>query len=212
MDATQIADRIGRGLGVAARRIGLPHDLYRPAGPLRPLGPEQRVIRLHAAFNAESPGFTRPAGWGKVGRFGVFDTAYTRVGDYLYGPSGTFFIAAQDGLSPPLLVVCNRTLDLARTQPTQPRPGALAAGYAGGLQEQRLLEGWPASVIAAGGSGNGGPQTELRRPGWTVLLPVLPVALRSGDRMTDDFGRTLIVQSAEQTTLGWRLAVSEPVL
>ena len=36
MDAASLQDRISRGLGTAARRIGTPTDAYRPRGTLRP--------------------------------------------------------------------------------------------------------------------------------------------------------------------------------
>lgn len=203
MDAMTLQDRISRGLGVAARRIGSPHEVFRPSGPLAPLTRDKRLVRLHASFSAEDARFDKPAAYGRAVWWGVFDAAYTQPGDYLVGAHGTFFVAAQQPLLPVLCVQANRTVSVGR-------PGAPSGGVGGygGVQPAAtapLLLGWPASVlgVAAGTAGvlpgDGGLGTV------TVLLPSLPVALRTGDLIEDDLGRTLVAGLVEETALGWRL-------
>jgi hypothetical protein len=52
--------------------------------------------------------------------------------------------------------------------------------------------------------------TTLPQAVWSVLLPPLDwLALAPGDTMTDDLGRSGVVDSAECTELGWRLIVRQ---
>ena len=103
-----IQDRIARGMGIAAKRLGGKCDLYRPTGPGQPIVPDNRVLQLPASFNAQNPSYAKPNGYGRAVWFGVFDSAYTRPGDYLAGDEGVFFVAAQQ----PLLPVSLQTADL----------------------------------------------------------------------------------------------------
>lgn len=202
--ADRIADRLSRGLGRAALRLGRPHDLHRPTGPHAPTDPATRILRLYAAFAPESGDVAAP---GKPLRLGTFDTAYTRPGDILLGPAGTLFLIGQDLLAPPLLVLANRTVSLRR--PAR-NVGVGANPYGGQLRAEALplLTDWPASILAAGHSGQGSLPADTRTAAWTVLLPPLPPGcptLRAADLVTDDENRTLTLSSAEQSAHGWRL-------
>ena len=214
MDQALLCDRIARAFGAAARRIGAPYDLHRPTGARDPVAPVTRVLRLHAAFNAEDPTWRKPRGYGSALWHGAFDTAYTRPGDILVGPGGTWFIAEQEPLLAPLLVRCNRTVGLLR--PDAPASAGLN-GYGGITRAGRasLLAGWPASVLAAGHAGGDrlGLPSDARVPAWQVLLPRLPAGalagpIRPGDQLADEAGRGFTVSSAEETTLGWRIAAT----
>jgi hypothetical protein len=110
MDATTLADRISRGLGTAARVLGPWTDAYRPSSPADPLAPANRYLRLPAAFSAPDGRFERPDPYGAVLWDGVFDSAYTRLGDYLMQGSSTWFIATQQPLLPVLCVRTSRVI------------------------------------------------------------------------------------------------------
>lgn len=200
----RITDRLARGLGRAALVLGHPHDLHRPTGPHEPLDPVTRILRLHAAFTPESGDIATP---GKPLRLGIFDTVYTLPGDILQGPAGTLFLIGQDLLAQPLLVLANRTVSLLR--PARPT-GVGVNPYGGQLRAETapLMTNWPASILAAGHSGQGSLPADTRTAAWMVLLPPLPPGspvLRATDLLTDDQGRTLTLSSAEQTAHGWRL-------
>lgn len=202
--AVAIADRLARGLGRAAIHLGLPHDLHRPTGPNDPIGPASRILRLHAAFAPVSGEIAAP---GKPFRQGTFDTAYTRPGDILVGSAGTLFIIGQDPLAPPLLVLANRTVSLLRPGRV-PSAGLNPYGAQLRAEVRPLSAGWPASILAAGHSGQGSLPADTRGASWLILLPPLPLACpepRANDLVTDDQDRTLTVSSAEQTAHGWRL-------
>lgn len=210
MDAPTLQDRISRGMGTAARIVGQSYDAFRPAGPDLPIVPENRFLRLHAAFNARDPRFGQASAYGRPAWFGIFDSAYTQPGDYLVGPGGTFFIAAQEHLLPPLCILTNATLGASR-----PVIGALAGlhDYGGGVVPGQpgstVMTGWPASLLAAGGGGPTILPADGRAGGWSILLPPGPFEIRTADILTDDRGRTFVVGSAECTALGTRIAAQE---
>jgi hypothetical protein len=211
MDELRLQDRIRWGLNVAARSIGLPTDAYRPSGPSEPLRPSNRFLRLHAAFCGVRGGFDRPIEYDRPLWSGIFDAAYTRVGDYLVQPKGTWFVAAQQPLLPVLCVRADRIVSFARAA----APTASGVNTYGGVTAATntpLLTNWPASVRTASAAG----PSAAALPGdasvtyWTVLLPAHPeVVLRLADLMTDDLGRNSIVSGAELTDLGWRLSVKQ---
>lgn len=149
-----LQDRLQRGLGVAARRIGSIHEVMRPQGVGPPLARANRVLRLHASFNAEDPAYRKPQRYGQALWWGVFDSAATRSGDYLVGPDATYFVASQQPLLPIQCVQTNRVVTVWRPLGAG---GAGASGY-GGVRElagERLIERWPASILVRGGGGTG---------------------------------------------------------
>jgi hypothetical protein len=211
MDQSRLQGRISWGLNVAARRLGASADAYRPDGPARPLAPVNRFLRLHAAFTGPDGKFARPNGYGAALWHGVFDTAYTRPGDYLAQDGAIWFVAAQQRLLPALCVSTNRVVSFVR--PAAPTTnGVNLYGGVSLADATTLLTDWPASVLGASGSGH--PDADLPTDGaipyWTVLLPAFPgTLLRPADLMTDELGRTATISAAELTELGWRLTVKQ---
>jgi len=211
MDGAKIQNRVYRGYAKAASKIGLAHALYRPVGAGAALAPGNLITSLPASFNAEDMKYGRPNKYGKPTWFAIVDGAQTQVGDYLVGPSGTFFIAAQQALLPILAVQCSNTINVLRPQ----QQGGIGAQPYGGdtdANETPLMTGWPASVL----QGTKGEKSETQLPGdtrtpwWAVLVPALAdVTLRSNDIITDDLGRRLIVSSAELTDMGWRITAMQ---
>jgi hypothetical protein len=219
MDGARVQDLISRGMGTAARMVGVRCDAYRPSGDADPLAPVNRFLQLTAAFNAADPSFSRAQAYGRPVWYGVFDSAYTVPGDYLVecGGARRWFVAAQAPLLPVVCVLTNRVVTFRR--PAGPSASGIN-GY-GGVQRTELvplLINWPASVLA-GGTGEREPAelpSDVRLGGYRVLLPAGPTArscpvaqaaLRTDDLMSDDLGRNHIVSSAELTELGWRLLV-----
>ena len=208
MRSHHLQDRIARGLGSAARHIGHQYDAYRPAGAHRPLAPENRYLRLPASFSDENLSYRRPVAYGRAIWAGVFDSAYTKPGDFLLGPGGTFFIAAQQSLLPALCVLTNHTIMIAR--PAAPTaPGVNAYGGLVTATAVPVLTGWPASILFAGSGSPGDLPGDANTPTWTVLLPSTPAALRSADLITDDAGNSYVIGSAEATALGWRILAKQ---
>lgn len=204
MQLHRLHDRIARGLGAAARQIGAEYDAFRPAGVYDPLAAKNRYLRLPAAFADENLSFRRPSSYGRAIWSGIFDSAYTKPGDYLAGPGGVFFIAAQQSLLPTICVLTTATITL--TRPAAPTVAGVNS-YGGLLTTTAtpVLMGWPASILFAGSGSPGDLPGDAGTPNWTILLPTTPVALRSADLITDDAGKCYVVGSAELTALGWRL-------
>ena len=207
----RLQDRISRGLGAAARAIGVRTDAYRPSDISDPLAPRNRFLRLHAAFSAADSKFGHPSAYGAALWQGVFDSAYTLPGDYLAQETGTWFVASQERLLPILCVRANRVVSFSRAA----APTANGVNDYGGVMltsATPVLTNWPASVLGVGGGGRpeAGLPSDSSIPYWTVLLPAFPgVLLRPSDLMTDELGRTATVSAAELTELGWRLTVKQ---
>lgn len=204
MNAERLQDAINRGLGQAALRIGQECDVFRPEGAELPLDPERRLVRLSCAFSAGMPGFKRQPMPGRPYWYALLDAAYVQVGDYLCGPQGTFFVASVAALAPPLVVRCERVVDVVRAEETA--AGGLE-GYGGETRctQQTVLRGWPASVLATSLASRGMLPADGQGGTWRVTLPVLPVEPRPADLLVADDGTRFVVATAEGTAEGWRL-------
>jgi hypothetical protein len=211
MSLDHIQDRIRWGLNIAARAIGSQTDAYRPSEAVSPISAANRYLRLHAAFSAPDGRFARPNAYGDALWQGVFDAAYTQVGDYLVQNGMTWFIAAQQDLLPVLCVRADRVVSFSRSS----APSLAGVNSYSGITTDTntpLLVDWPASILGVGGSGR--PDADLPSdtsvPYWTVLLPAFGnVVLLPNDMMQDDLGRNATVAAAELTALGWRLTVKQ---
>jgi hypothetical protein len=205
MDARTLQDRMTKGLGVAARKLGEPFTVFRPAGPLQPTAPQNRVIVLFAAFRAEGGGTGRAPDYGQPLWWGTFDASYTRPGDYLVCGPQVYFVASQIPGLPVQCVRTNRVVTILRPAPTA------SGGYNGfyATPGDIVIDGWPASLLEAGGRAGDAKPNEMRFGAWTLLLPALPAPPQVADVVTDDFCSTYVVTAAEQSELGWRLLVRQ---
>jgi hypothetical protein len=204
MDGPTLQDRVSRGMGVAARRVGIPYVVSRPCGATSPLAARNRVIKLCAAFEPGNSRGRAISGYGGLLWLGIFDNSYTQAGDYLANCDTVYFVAAQLPLVPVQCVLTNRVIDILR--PTSPVDGA----YSGMVAEtaEIVLAAWPACIQALHAGTKGAPP-DSRFGSWTVLLPRLPADPQVADTVTDDVGRTFAVAAAEETELGWRLIVRQ---
>ena len=207
MEGALLADRLSRGMGVAARAMGLPYDAYRAQGANDPLRAELRFLRLAAAFDGGDTGYRRPTGYER-GLRGTFDSAYLRVGDLLRGARGVLFVAMLPPLERPLCVLTNAVVQGAR--PAGP-PVVGLNPYGGVLPDWMIpvLAGWPGQLLPAGG-GRTGPlpgDGELGR--FDLLLPLGAPALRGSDVVTDDASRRFVVGTVGLSELGWRVALRQ---
>jgi hypothetical protein len=206
MDGTILQDLIARGMGTAARAIGVVCNAYRPAGSADPLAPGNRFLQLSAAFNPRDPGFGAAGLPANAVWYGVFDSAYLLPGDYLVEQVGgrTWFVAALQNLLPATCVLTNRVIGVSR-----PATYALAGvnAYGGGSAATSVVAGFPANLLH-GGSGHsaGVIPADPRVADAVALLPVIAnTVFARGDAMTDDLGRNFVVGQAELNDLGWRL-------
>lgn len=220
MDAATLQNRIYKGYGKAAQRIGPLYTQYRPGGSQNPLAAP--YANLNASFNAEDMKYGRPNKYGKPTWYGIFDGSETQAGDYLVAVDGggPFFIAAQQLALPILCVECNRRVRIAR-MPIQ--DGAGLAGYSGVVESSEtdvlgqsdgagnMVHGWPASILIGGRSDRDAHlPSSVKSAGWVVLLPPsVPISITESDVIIDDLGRRYPVYAAELTDLGWRLQVNE---
>lgn len=209
MDARHIEDKVAWASNRVARYIGTDADAFRPSGPLEPLSPRNRYLRLPAIFTQTPTSFSQAPGYGSSICYGHFDHSYTRPGDYLVQAEQIVFIASQQRLQPVVCVRTNGRLTIRR--PAVPT-GVGGNGY-GGLNADDstvVLRDWPASVLgmSTGGTAQSGLPLDTTLPQWNILLPSLSqVHILNGDLVHD--GTTLrgTVIAAESTFMGWRLSV-----
>lgn len=212
MRARNLCDRVWRGLGTAARMTGELTDAYRPTDSGDPLRQANRFLRIPALISQPRLDFARAGGHGEVFWEGTFDAAYTRAGDYLVRPDGAvWFVAVQSPMQAPMCVRTLRRISFSRPL------GSIGTGitsYGGVLRNAtaELLTNWPAAMAAAGNFGQNelATTTPLQLPKWSVLLPPHEwLGLLPGDKMSDDLGRSGVVERAEYTGHGWQLMVRE---
>ncbi len=208
MNGRKAQDRFYLGLGACARHTGETGDAFRPYGSSDPLDRKNRFLRLPAAFVSARGKSSHTNVYGEVLWHGLFDASYTRPGDYLVTPAGTYFIASQASLLPVLCVRTNRTISVTRAS-IQVNPAL--NGYGGYNPNARLtlMERWPASLLGEGlsGTSRAGLPTDQAVQVWEVLLPsVAEIFLAPGDIVTDDLGRTAVIAGSELTDLGWRIS------
>lgn len=219
MDAATLQNRIYRGYGKAAARLGLPNVVSRPTSAADPLA--NVIGTLPCSFNAEDWKYVKPNKYGRPTWYGLFDASTTQAGDYLVGPQGTFFIAAQQLHLSVLCVECNRSIALLR-QPApsastgaQPYGGVCIAESEPGLgtldPSGALVKGWPCSILIGGRTEKGGTlPMSTKDAGWQILLPKsVPLVLRASDVLLDDLGRRYVLEAAELSDLGWRCNAKE---
>ena len=205
--APEIQGLINAGLGYGAQVIGQPMAVHRPFRPASPLdgsriGSVMVYFDPDFMFSGKAPNLYGKAVWA-----GFFDRTATRVGDYLIGPDGTFFIAAMQPLLPTAVVECNATVTITRPAGNT-APGVNPFGGRKTSTDAPLMSGWPASVLLGGRTqaGRADLPADVQDKGFQVLLPAWPgVTLRTSDRLTDDAGRAFTLGAAELTDLGWRL-------
>jgi hypothetical protein len=207
-----LSAKVWHGLGMAAQATGETTDVYRPTDTADPLRLTNRCLQLRAAFNRPRIRAVRAGGYGDALWEGVFDATYTQPGDYLVRSDGAvWFVAAQLPIAAPLCVRTLRRLSFVRPS----GPASAGANSYGGVTSgtaSGVLTNWPAAMATPDTKGQIelATTTTLPQAVWSVLLPPLEwLALLPGDTMTDDLGRTGVVDSAECTALGWRLAVRQ---
>jgi hypothetical protein len=216
MDAERLIDRVARGMGQAAVHLGELYEAFRPRSAIDPLSPDNRLLCLNAAFHSEDKDWNRSARYDQPVWCSVHDTAYTRPGDYLCGPAGTFFIAAQPPLLPTVCVLTNRVLSFLRADGAS-LPGQNGYGGVQQREETLLLDQWPASVLlASGGARSGGALPGEPGPAsWVVRLPALQgpqgIELQQDDLLIDETGTRAVINAVERTELGWRLMTTQAI-
>lgn len=213
MDGVKLADRLAYGAGCAARRAGFLHDAYRPDGPVDPVDPARRFLRLCVAFVLPGGAVGAPAGVGMAYRQAWADWSYLCAGDYLAGPEGVAFIAAIEPPKPMLVVMTNAVVNLVRA--AAPRLAGLN-GYGAITPETEtvLFSGFPASLLV-GGVGDRvrqGLPDDARASGFVAMLPVIAgVAPRVGDILVDEHGQKYALTAVETLGALWRLSLVQAV-
>lgn len=210
MNNSSLQDQIYRGMGTAARAIGISCNAFRPTSPAEPLAPENRFLQLDVAFNAQDNTFRRAGLASQAAWYCICDSAYLKPGDYLSEvlSNRIWFIGAIQPLLPVVSILTNRTVSISRPAGYN-LPGLNA--YGGGETSSPIASNFPVSLLHGGDLR--GPATipsDARLGGAIMLFPPLSgMELYRGDIVNDDIGRSFIVGQAEQNSLGWHAELKQ---
>lgn len=214
-----IANKIWKGIGKAANKIGFPTVVYRPLTAFDPIDDPNIATRTPASFALDA-NYLATNNYGKAVWRVLVDGTKVRVGDYLVTtlPDGvkTFFIIQRHPDLPIACVLCNSLISVTRAKQLN---AAGANDYMGNTKagETAVMTEWPASLL----EGRIGRE-EVKLPGdvgdptFRVLLPAFPgLEIKSRDILTEvgisNPPRRFVVISAEISELGWRMTASQAV-
>ena len=211
MDGPKAQDRVYKGYGIAADKIGLPYTIYRSSTGIDPIQPANIVGEINMS-HTNSWTYMGVKKYGDSSWMLLVDGREVFVGDYLVSDDLTFFVASEQHLQPILGVMCDRTISIRR--PKSPS-GVGYEGYSGYeainvLTYDVLHSNVPVSFLKSS-RGETNPvklPTDAKMPWYAVYMPKwASVYLRNGDIITDEFEQQYIISDNEHTTLGWRLNV-----
>ncbi len=217
MDGALLQSKVYGGFAKAAKRIGLPFDVYRPASASNPLAGGNKIATIPAAFTVHSSSnfnFEKPSDFKGPLFHALLDGTQVHRGDFLNDPAtvfGPFYIASMDPIVPILAVQTNRVVTVYRPAGSAKPIGV--SGYGGTIastgdaNEVALMTAWPASVLeGARGVGAGVLPADTGVGMWRVLMPYWTgVQITPGSIIIDDAGKRMIVRQAELSDLGWNI-------
>lgn len=146
MDGNKLQAKIFRGLGIAAKVIGTPFDVYRAPTLIQPLAPANQISTLKASFTTgyEYKNYGKPNGLWTV----VIDGTNLQIGDYITNGSRTYFIADKQDILPMPAILCSHVVSIIRPGYTTSGPmEATEAVIASGLPVQMWAKGSGAHSI-----------------------------------------------------------------
>lgn len=112
MDGAKLQQKIYKGYGQAAKRIGFDYQQFRATGANNPLN-SNPLQTLSASFTTNFS-YSAPNKYGQAAWLGLFDASLCAPGDILIGEGGTFFIAAMQSTLPIYCIQTNRKITVLR--------------------------------------------------------------------------------------------------
>lgn len=206
----RIQNKIYKGYGKAAERLGSTHAIYRSASAINPIqNPNligNQLISVDQDFTYVKARKYGDPTW----QFMAEDGLSLQKFDFMVNSQNTYYIVdikPVERLNPPICVECNTTLTITRPYdaliPGNNPPVSYQIGSA-----QALYTNCPASLIegSRGDNQNMKLPTSVRMPLYKILLPFLGnVELKSGDIIQDAKNIRYALTSIELTGLGYRL-------
>ncbi len=217
----RIQNRIYYGYGKAAIRLGTSHAVYRSSNGITPIQSGNLLGSQLVSMDTDLK-YTKSRAYGDYTWYflpqdGQGTTLFALQNyDYMVGGTTTYFIIdilPDDRLSPPICVECNAIISIvAPTSSLTPGINPYQQ-YQVGVGTQILLN-CPASITANSGKSDNNLKlpTSCRLPFYNINIPDFDdVLVQTGDVLTDDSQRTMIIVSAERTknVMGFRLIAAE---
>ncbi len=214
-NVTLIQQKIYKGYGKAASKLGLTYQQYRPTTAITPINDDDLIGDIQASMTTNF-NYMQFNKYGQACWIGLVDGRLTQVGDYLVGTSLTdddsFFVGSMDSLMPIMMVSCNRTITIVRPY-INSAIDADASEYQGFNPDTDvvLAQTVPVSIL----EGRKGPHNPVGLSSDTfmsmykLLMPNLGLDLQTTDKITDDRGTQYVISSVERTAYGYRLSLHQ---
>jgi len=211
MDGATITARISKGLGIAAKKVGSPYDVYRPKGVNDPLAAGNKIVSGQSATFAPYGNwyqFGTPSKHGDTLYTGLFDPTGIQVGDYFVSAQDTYFILSLDHIEPPLVAQAFKTMTFVRPVNASNVPGR-GPRYGGNdvSSETPYMANWPISLNLERKLG----QAMAALPGdappaaMEFFVPYAGVEIKTADIGIDGDGNRWVIGAVEKSPLGWRI-------
>jgi hypothetical protein len=196
MDGTTLQERIYKGMGKAAARVGLPYDVYRFASPLNPTDESNKLADPVYCFFAAEKKFEVPHKYKEPARYLYADGRELEKNDILAGDYGTFFVGDKQPLLPMQAVWCNDVIALDRIGYVDNLlvPEQIAIGVPCFRQLKKLDQ---KPVQSSYGATN--QTTPIGE--WFLYLPVAADVILQNDVITDQTSRQYTVSTIDATEL-----------
>lgn len=207
MDGERLQQRVYSGYEKAAKRVGLPHDHYRPINPLSPIGPSSHIGTILAAVSEPGSDYAfKAAEYHRESTVRLLaDGRILHIGDYIHRNGRYWFVASMAHIRSIIAVRCDLILTLKRPQ----APGLNGLnGYGADIRplSTTVAAGWPASVQIAGHGRTDEPLPSDAGAGRRrILLPPMGVTVLHSDILEDEDTNRYTIMAAERTELGWRI-------
>lgn len=200
MDAAKLQERLYKGYGQMAKRVGQLYDVYRSPDGMDPLASGNLIASLHMAIATRTRPFEVPAQFKDAVWMVFIDGRELQPRDFLAGPYGTWYIADMQPELPIQAVRCNHTVSIGRPE-FAVDDGALEQSLipiASALPVFTQLKRVDIKQPAFGSSTAGQAITH-----WTAFIPMAQGAIKQHDLVTDDEGVKYELDAPDFTNMGY---------
>ncbi len=204
MIGATVQQKIWRGNGKAAARIGFPCTVYRSASMLNPLVSGNVIASNFMASFTPTPEYMKYNKPHMPDWMGMFDATTLQNGDWIVGTYGTFYLADIQGILPLPSIKCQIQASIVRpgysvSGPAEQTEAAIASSFP--LYSFKLHQGGhsPAGFPEATESKSAIPGRIFYANNHTVG------AIKKNDVVIDEVGDRYAVDSATLTSFGFVL-------
>lgn len=211
-NATLIQQKIYKGYGLAAKRLGYNFDIYRSATAINPLNAGNKIGNILVGIDQKYT-YENPIKYGDRTYQALVDGREVRPFDFLVSNNtslddSVYFIASMFPLLPIVIQGCNYVATVTRPKTTT--KGFNENYYSGYTQDNVdvIYQNCPCTMLESR-QGEASPAklpAGVKQPVWRIYMPYLGnTQINVGDFIENDKQERFSIISNELTDLGWRI-------